>query len=482
MRTGLRRSRAVAIALGVAYVVLLAGFSAWMDRRLRSVSVEAFAVSVRVIGREIAAALEAGGDSVLPLDAEARTRVKAMLSELTERSESVQALDVVAADGLILASDDPTLVGLRVESADAVLKAGGLVRLVSPGRALSREAVYELFLPLRRDGELAGYLRMAISSESLARIYAHHRMQMLATAAIGLIAVVIVSILLQDQFTRRGAATARAVEEILTGRVTLPAVQHGAFSRVFEEAGRLVQRLREEGTMVSASMAQQVERLTQLHAALAHELKAPLHAIVLNLDLLERSLARAADASPQGGERYVRVIKEEIRRLERSVVALGAAERSPASAWEVVDLNTIVASVADLLRPQAQAQRVEILCSTAATTAAVDGYRDSLKQAVLNIAQNAIEAMPNGGRLSMSIDATGDGWCVAIGDEGGGFDAEVLDRIGSRLATTKATGTGVGLYLAQAVVGAHGGQVNVSTSPGVGTRCEILLPRAQGSW
>lgn len=475
----MRRSRSVLIVLGAVYLVLLAAISVWMDRRMRSVSVEALSGSVRVIGREIVAALEAGGDSVLPLDVAARTRVKAMLSDLTERSESVRALDVVAADGTILASDDRDAVGRTLEAADRALKAGGATRLIEPSSALAPEAVYELYLPLRRDAEVAGYLRMAIASESLARIFAQHRAQMALTAAIALVGIIIVSVLLQDQFSRRGAAAARAIEEILTGRITLPTVRHGPFARVFEEAGRLVERLREEGGKVSASMANHVDRLTQLHAALAHELKAPLHAIVLNLELLERSLGRSTDAARANGVRYVHVIKQEIGRLERSVVALGAAER-PGNAWEVIDLVEIVASVGELLRPRAQAENIAVeLERNDDAPALVDGYRDSLKQAILNLAQNAIEAMPDGGRLALRVRAAGDDWCVEVEDDGCGFAPEVLERLERSPATTKATGTGVGLYLAQAVVGAHGGRVDVTSRTGVGTLCEVILPRSR---
>jgi len=473
----MRRRRSVLAIFGVVYVLLLAGLGWWMDRRFRSVSVEAVAGSVWLIGREIATALEAGSEPVLPVDDAARARVKAMLSELTESSQSLQSLDVVAVDGTILASDDRGLVGTRVAPAHVVLTARGGTRLVEPRQTLTPEAVYDLYLPLRRDGETAGYLRMGIASEVLAQLYAHHRTQMLLAALIGLVGILFVSVLLQHQFTVHGAVAARAIEEMLTGRVTLPAVRGGPFARVFEEAGRLAQVLRDEGGMKNAATAKQVVRLTQLHAALAHELKAPLHAIVLNIDLLERAIARSVESARSDGSRYLGVIKGEMGRLERAVGALGAVD-SPHAEWEVVLLSDVVTGIADLLRPQAQAQRV-VLEVEAVTAAHVDGVRDQLKQAVLNIAQNALEAMPDGGRLGLSVSPSGDGFALAIEDTGTGLSAEFLDQIGTRPTTTKATGMGVGLYLARAIVEAHGGRVDVTSQLGKGTRCEMLLPRTR---
>lgn len=472
----MRRNRAVLAGLAFVYIGLLTGLSLWMDRRLRSATLDAMSGSVRVIGREIATALEAAGDPVLPIEADARARVKAMLSDLTERSESVQALDVVAADGTIVASDDPSAVGRRLSPAAEVLKEGRGTRLVEPTRALAPEASYELYQPLRRDGEVTGYLRMVIASETLARIYAHHRTQMLGTAAIALAGVILVSILLQHQFSRSGAAAARAVEEILTGRIALPAVREGPFSRVFEEAGRLAQRLREEGSRGSVAMADQVEKLTQLHAALAHELKAPLHAIVLNLELLDRAIARDDDDARAKAARYVEVIRQEMARLERSVVALGATEKRDV-AWKQIELGALVREVANLIAPRAELQGIHLVLDTP-DGAFVDGNGDALARAVLNLALNAIESMPTGGQLMLAVASDEDSWCVRVEDEGGGFAPEVLDRL-DRPATTKATGTGVGLYLAQAVVSAHGGRFEIVSRAGTGTRCDVILPRSR---
>jgi signal transduction histidine kinase len=104
------------------------------------------------------------------------------------------------------------------------------------------------------------------------------------------------------------------------------------------------------------------------------------------------------------------------------------------------------------------------------------GHRDRLKQALLNVAVNALEAMPHGGRLEFEMAAARGAARIAVADTGPGIPAELLDRVDEWDFTTKDEGSGLGLYMARALVSLHGGQLRVQSPPGGGTRVEIGLP------
>jgi signal transduction histidine kinase len=133
------------------------------------------------------------------------------------------------------------------------------------------------------------------------------------------------------------------------------------------------------------------------------------------------------------------------------------------------DLNT-------LLAPQAKQQRVTLEVQLPEREIQVIGQRDRLKQALLNIATNALEAMPEGGKLAMALDTVNGHARIAIRDNGPGIAPESLAKIYGMYFTTKTGGTGIGLYVARSVVESHGGNIEVDTQPGMGTCFTVSLP------
>ncbi len=105
-------------------------------------------------------------------------------------------------------------------------------------------------------------------------------------------------------------------------------------------------------------------------------------------------------------------------------------------------------------------------------------HPNTLQRALLNLVQNALDAMPSGGTLTLSGQSTATQVQLSIQDTGSGIPAERLQQIFEPLYTTKPGGTGLGLYIVQEIVTAHGGQVTVQSRPGQGTTFTITLPRA----
>jgi len=223
-------------------------------------------------------------------------------------------------------------------------------------------------------------------------------------------------------------------------------------------------------------LASQLRALTRVYGAVTHDLKAPLHAMVLNLDLLRSALRRGEGAlEAEQSERYLDVLREELERLDRSLLALLADTTPAGRGREEFDAGAMVREIERLLLPQARLQHVALEAHLPGTAVRIAGQRDRLKQAILNVAINALEAMSDGGALELRLAALPDEAEVWITDSGPGIPEEVRPRIFDMHFTTKTSGTGIGLYVARSIVEAHGGEISVESEPGR-NRFRLRLP------
>lgn len=224
-------------------------------------------------------------------------------------------------------------------------------------------------------------------------------------------------------------------------------------------------------------LASQLRALSRVYRAVTHDLKAPLNAMALNLDRLQSALRRGEGVEAAAKvEQYLDVLREEMRRLDRSLELL-LAETTPAgSGRQQFDARAMVEEIERLLEPQARLQRVALEAHVPGGAVQIAGQRDRLKQAILNVAINALDAMSEGGALELRLDARPGEAEVLIADSGPGIPEEVRSRIFDIHFTTKTTGTGIGLYLARTIVEAHGGEISVESEPGRGSRFRLRLP------
>jgi signal transduction histidine kinase len=225
-------------------------------------------------------------------------------------------------------------------------------------------------------------------------------------------------------------------------------------------------------------LATQSRAMARLLVTMAHDLKAPLNAMVINLELLQSTVegkgARAGIRERQ--KRYVTLLKEELSRLNRSLHTLLTQTARPSETLQRFDLRELIQEVEALLRSEAALQRVALDIALPDDAILLNGHRDRLRQAVLNLVINALEAMPGGGRLDIHVQVQATQAKIAIRDTGPGIPAELLPRIGTMHFTTRTTGTGIGLYVARSVVEAYGGTIDIDTEVGRGTCFQITLP------
>ncbi|HEY1306895.1 MAG TPA: ATP-binding protein [Vicinamibacterales bacterium] len=249
--------------------------------------------------------------------------------------------------------------------------------------------------------------------------------------------------------------------------------------------------------------------LGRLTAGIAHEVKNPLNAMMIHLELLRtkiRSTVAAAlqpepvaaaggmlglgpgRASPlpapvQGALDHVSVIEGEIRRLDEVVQGFLKFTRPEDLRLQPVKLNALFDEILPVIETEAAKHAVRVTLDSPVTVPAVNGDAAMLRQVFLNLAINACQAMSksNGGTLRIVTAAASRGRVeIRVEDTGVGIPPEHLSRIFDLYFTTKERGTGIGLSMVYRIIQMHDGEIEVQSTPGRGTTFRVLLPRSQG--
>ena len=241
----------------------------------------------------------------------------------------------------------------------------------------------------------------------------------------------------------------------------------GKLSVVASETGESMACLREE--RLSDAEAQ-LRRLQSVGAKVAHELKNPLASIKGLCQLVART-----PESERTQERLA-VVASEISRMETILNEYLSFSRPLEDIRpEPIDLAELAQDVTDVL--DGRAVQAGITLSVDGTASPVHGDPRRLKEALINLVANAIEATPNGGSVALRVrNASAGGVVIEVQDSGRGITPDDLERLGTSFFTTRPNGTGLGVVLAQGVITQHGGSLGYSSTVGKGTTATITLP------
>jgi signal transduction histidine kinase len=249
------------------------------------------------------------------------------------------------------------------------------------------------------------------------------------------------------------------------------ALRHEMTERQHAEAER--RRLEFE-----AQRAEHFALLGRLAAGVSHEIRNPLGAIFLHVDLLEEELRVPSPDSPTQVAESLAEIKTHLVRLEDLVQDYLTLARVATIAQTPQDLGAAVVAWAAEWQTLAAAQGVTLRLVGITEVGQATFHVATLRRALLNLIQNALDAMPHGGILTLAGQGTATYVKLQVRDTGSGIPSEHLSQIFEPLFTTKPRGTGLGLYIVQEIVMAHGGRVTVESVVGHGTTFTITLPHA----
>lgn len=587
------------LLLLVFYLVMLGLIIIWVQSDLRTATKGVMEDTALLIGRQVNAALhEVVMERLLRGDPEARATLKKTMETTRERSTLLTSIDVVDAQGKVMASDDENQLGRHFPNARELFTDERAPRTLSTFDKWFSLGKHTLFIPLTQRGKLLGYLRMSLDNQPIAALFDQLYSRLLIAALMGLVAVVGLGLLLQLQFNRLGKGLTTLLEGAMKDAADPMVIVKDEFVGVRQAAGKLGKKLREarseadlarreldtlarvvkigvillgpegkaefvsdaakdmlvgnrpdnldacleacktnldeviarmrqdgalvdmldlevgvEGTarrlrleiyaleqrqwkgclvlmkdreMIDAleadlRAATRLRGLSRLYTGAAHDIRAPLNAMVINLELLQQSFAQHAplDEAERRGQqaRYVTILLQELKRLNRLLsILLEQGKPIYSDSRSGFDLREVIEGLNILLAPQARRQQVVLKIDLPEQPVEIFGDSSQLQQALLNILVNALEAMPKGGELTVQLTKVVKQALLAICDTGSGIPSALIGKIFEMHFTTRDTGTGVGLYVSRAIIERHKGKIQVDTELGKGTCFRIMLP------
>ena len=240
--------------------------------------------------------------------------------------------------------------------------------------------------------------------------------------------------------------------------------------------------------------AENLASLTTLAAGVAHEIKNPLAAISIHLQLMQKTLTKknaakggnaksnAKSGNAKSGaadpviDKYFGILNEEVDRLNRIVVDFLFAVRPMTLDLREGDINALIAELAEFIRAELKQSNIDLLVETGTSLPPVLFDERYMKQVMLNLIKNAQAAMPSGGLLTIATIGADNEVRISVCDTGVGISQENLKKMFEPYYTTKVNGTGLGLTLTYKIIREHQGDITVDSREGEGTDFEISLP------
>ncbi|MFW5967505.1 MAG: sensor histidine kinase, partial [Persicimonas sp.] len=300
--------------------------------------------------------------------------------------------------------------------------------------------------------------------------------------ALGVMAAVVVTVRpltdLTEAAKRIGRGDYRPIEEPAKSRlgadeITLLTREFNSMARSLAERDAKLHEQHQK--LLKSERLATVGRMTSL---ITHELRNPLSSINLNSEMLEEALREHGIDEGDGDDvmTLLSAITDEVERLRDITEEYLVYARLPSPDFEPSDLVEIVEGLVDFHTFEWSQEDIDVDLQVHADPLPALADPDQLRQALLNLVKNAVEASEPGQTVDLELDTAGDRAVIRLRDRGSGIDADDLDKIFDPFFTTKARGTGLGLAMTQQIVEEHRGDIEVESQPGQGTTFVIRLP------
>lgn len=402
----------------------------------------------------------------------------ASLAEVTNRVKRLPEVvygEIVDVRGYVLASTEPADVGRR---AGRSLNASDAFPL-DPG-----QHVLKLSHPITVAGRRVGTVLLGLSTRGMDAALARTRDTGLLFILIALLVGGVAAWALAVLVTRRLHGLIAATRKIAAGDLAVRVSGGGrdevgiladAFNAMVASLQRSSHAIRQEHDR--RTEAERLACVGELAASIAHEIRNPLAAVINAVRLLDEGGLPPADHAEA-----VAILNAESRRLQRILDDFLRFSRMRESQPVPGDISALIREVSQLLaRDPAVPEGVRIETRGADGSCRAVFDPDQLRQVLWNLMLNAVQAMPDGGRLEIGVEGIGDEVLVTIADTGAGIPAEIMDKISRPFFTRRKEGSGLGLAVVQRILVQHGSKLWIDSRPGQGTRVRFRLAAATGA-
>jgi len=401
-----------------------------------------------------------------------------------------ETVDAASPSGEVVASTDPKRLGKKVKLGKKRRDEQTPFRLSAslPDTNLdpNGQTTYSVEFPIVRDNKVIGYLVLHGVVDEVDQLLHHTDMVRSAWVIITLLTGMFFIAFLAFQFTRPISKLVNATTRVAQGDLTVSLPDSGSdeMGRLARTFNEMVGRLRESRQLQERlNEAEKLSLLGRFAGTVAHEVRNSLNFINLSIDQTRAKHLGVGTARARDIERNLSRVKDEVLRLNDLVNDFLAAGRQSPPELAPCDLRAVIEEAVALVEKQAHAQDISITVDLPPALPHLQADARQMKTCFLNILTNAVQAMPQGGKIHVSastLSSNGNGnrgrMQLCFADTGPGIPPEDRERIFAPYFSTKATGFGLGLAITRKIVEEHGGRIFAAEASGRGTLMVVELP------
>ena len=401
-----------------------------------------------------------------------RTEVRGLMRAFIDRSGGIEAMWVLNADGKILYGSTGNEKGevLPDTTVEKLRRGVATINSISSGQS----SYYDVLVPLQMPAGVKGPggLRLWINPADWTELLSGMWRQLTLLFALGGGVALVSAFLTTALYTRRFRLIADTLRQAEAGTYQMRPryASRDDVATSLDLIDRLVMKQRK-----TTAAPAPVQRLAMAARTLAHEVRTPLNALAIHLEVLRNSFATGAGADNRP-QRSIAALDSSVRQVDRLVrdftdySAPVTMERKPFDAAEVL------AASLEAVRAQCAAQKITLSSAIPPGPWKIQGDAVRLRQSFDNLLRNAMEAQPNGGAIRVAVLTNGGHLSIDISDAGPGVPPERRDELFEFGKTTKVGGSGIGLPLSQLIAEAHGGSLVYQENNGSGATFRLTLP------
>lgn len=421
---------------------------------------------------ELAQAVQVGVEEVTG-GSTSETRLERYLASL--KTKGIKEISIISNADEIIASTNPKKVGTPVSQKKKEL----IIKAELGESAVDQEGkAYNVIIPVIAGQAHYGYIHLQINVENFQETLRHNTTKRII-AALAVFAIgILISTFLSVRYTEPIHNVVTAARKVAAGDLNqnLPVDRKDEIGDLTQSFNFMIQRLREQRRLEERLReAEHLSAVGQLARGIAHEIRNPLNFISLCIDHIKTKYRPQDSGQAEGFEKLVGGMKEEIHRLDRLVRDFLDYGRPLKLDVQLIKTEDLLADAIEIVKAKADSDGIGI----------VERYhflprlsidKELMKNCLFNLVNNAFQAMPGGGTLTLTTDERDGCFVLCLEDTGVGVSKENLSRIFEPFFTTKSQGLGLGLAITKRVIEEHGGKIEFTSIEGRGSEVTISLP------
>lgn len=419
---------------------------------------------------ELSKAIQIGVEEVTSSGSTDESRLAQYLSTL--KSKGINEISIISNTDEVVVSTNPTKVGpVSPKKKEMIIKA-------ELGEPVSKEGkTYNVILPVIAGDAHYGYIHLKFNTEDVSQILQHNMMKRVG-AAIFVFAIGIgISVFLSFRYTEPIHSVVRVIKKVAAGDLneTLPADRKDEIGELNEGVNFMVKKLREDRQLEERLReAEHLSAVGQLSRSIAHEIRNPLNFISLSIDHIKGKYQPHEEVDARNFDALMSSIKHEIHRLNKLVSDFLEYGRPLKLTVQRVSMGGLINDVVALVRAKAETERVTIKENYAFLPELIIDP-ELIKACLVNVIMNSLQAMTEGGVLTLNTEKSNGNFMLSVSDTGVGVSKENIQKVFEPFFTTKDTGLGLGLATTKRVIEEHRGRIDFYSNEGKGSETIISL-------